>query len=100
MAVAEDAREAGTFAQSRDDFVGETGNRAREVTPVERDRYAGKFPVPRWRVFASGSFSGAAATTNRFASPTERRRLPGRQSASLCQSQTEKIRNVQRPFAP
>src|SRR5215211_5312022 len=99
MAVAEDARNPRTFTKLIDDFVGERGNCAREVAPVECDGRSGQFPVAGGRILAFGNLSCAAKTSRWLLHGKNGRQLAARQTARLRKAEADQVRKVQWTFA-
>src|SRR5438034_1391977 len=65
MTVAENAREVCATAQIFDELRRETGDRRREIAPIEGDWHAGDFPVPGRRVLALGDLTRASVGADR-----------------------------------
>src|SRR4051812_7445972 len=99
MAITEDAGQRGAPAQFRNQFAREARHRAWEISPVEGDRDAGEFPVPRRRVLASGYFRSAAAAAFGGARRKPGRHTSGCQSAGFAETEACEVRKLERSLA-
>src|SRR5277367_1252550 len=96
MAVGENS---GQFA-FRDQRLGqrrrESGNRLREITPIEVDRRAGELPMPGWRILAARSLDSVAPLAARLRKRQARRRAAARSPDGVAEAQRLEPRQFQR----